>query len=197
MKKARFFFFFSGLEPFFFFSSDDVDLIFTGGFYTQLFESNVSSEPLRIISLNTNLYYSPNHVTVNITDPANQLAWLEGILEASSQKKEKVGAMNRTHWHGLLKLWQLKKKKRQWKYKHASKIILMLPKRLQKLKFHLNVLLVIPWIFIFCTYCNNQQNNWIPFLKLYSKIPFLTCYVQYCRNQNENIFTFSSESFYS
>lgn len=51
-------------------------------------------------------------MTVNITDPANQLAWLEGILEASSQKKEKVGAMNRTHWRGLFKLWQFKKKKR-------------------------------------------------------------------------------------
>eukprot|EP00075_Anas_platyrhynchos_P020126 XP_027309379.1 acid sphingomyelinase-like phosphodiesterase 3a [Anas platyrhynchos] len=61
-----------------------------GGFYTQLFESSVGSQPLRIISLNTNLYYSPNSVTVNITDPANQLAWLEGILEASSQKQEKV-----------------------------------------------------------------------------------------------------------
>ncbi|PKU43444.1 acid sphingomyelinase-like phosphodiesterase 3a [Limosa lapponica baueri] len=61
-----------------------------GGFYTQLFESGDSSQPLRIISLNTNLYYSPNSVTVNITDPANQFAWLEGILETSSQKKEKV-----------------------------------------------------------------------------------------------------------
>ncbi|XP_021402794.1 cyclic GMP-AMP phosphodiesterase SMPDL3A isoform X2 [Lonchura striata] len=61
-----------------------------GGFYTQLFESSNSYQPLRIISLNTNLYYSPNKVTVNITDPANQFAWLEEILETSSQKKEKV-----------------------------------------------------------------------------------------------------------
>ncbi|XP_071405093.1 cyclic GMP-AMP phosphodiesterase SMPDL3A isoform X2 [Pithys albifrons albifrons] len=61
-----------------------------GGFYTQLFESGDSSQPLRIISLNTNLYYSPNSVTVNITDPADQFAWLEGILETSSEKKEKV-----------------------------------------------------------------------------------------------------------
>ncbi|KFQ10537.1 Acid sphingomyelinase-like phosphodiesterase 3a, partial [Leptosomus discolor] len=61
-----------------------------GGFYTQLFESSGSSPPVRIISLNTNLYYSPNSVTVNITDPANQFAWLEEVLETSSQKKEKV-----------------------------------------------------------------------------------------------------------
>ncbi|XP_005487813.1 cyclic GMP-AMP phosphodiesterase SMPDL3A isoform X2 [Zonotrichia albicollis] len=61
-----------------------------GGFYTQLFESSNSHQPLRIISLNTNLYYSPNKVTVNITDPANQFAWLEDILETSSQKQEKV-----------------------------------------------------------------------------------------------------------
>lgn len=83
--------------------SDDVGLIFTGGFYTQLFESSDSSQPLRIISLNTNLYYSPNSVTVNITDPANQFAWLEGILETSSQKKEKVGPVNRTHQLYLFK----------------------------------------------------------------------------------------------
>ncbi|NXO53564.1 ASM3A phosphodiesterase, partial [Aramus guarauna] len=61
-----------------------------GGFYTQLFESSDNSQPLRIISLNTNLYYSPNSVTVDITDPANQFVWLEGILETSLQKKEKV-----------------------------------------------------------------------------------------------------------
>ncbi|NXH18962.1 ASM3A phosphodiesterase, partial [Bucco capensis] len=61
-----------------------------GGFYTQLFEPRDGSEPLRIISLNTNLYYSPNSVTANISDPANQLAWLQGVLETSSHKKEKV-----------------------------------------------------------------------------------------------------------
>ncbi|KGL85340.1 Acid sphingomyelinase-like phosphodiesterase 3a, partial [Tinamus guttatus] len=71
-------------------TDDAISTFKKGGFYTQLFKSNVSSQPLRIISLNTNLYYSPNSVTVNITDPANQLAWLEGVLETSSQKKEKV-----------------------------------------------------------------------------------------------------------
>ncbi|XP_059589409.1 acid sphingomyelinase-like phosphodiesterase 3a isoform X1 [Alligator mississippiensis] len=61
-----------------------------GGFYTQLFHSSMSSQPLRIISLNTNLYYSPDIVTLNLTDPAEQLAWLESVLEISLQKKEKV-----------------------------------------------------------------------------------------------------------
>ncbi|NXU71303.1 ASM3A phosphodiesterase, partial [Oreotrochilus melanogaster] len=72
------------------FTDYDVGVIFTGGFYTQLFESSGSSQPLRIISLNTNLYYSPNSVTVNVTDPAHQFAWLEAILETSLQKNEKV-----------------------------------------------------------------------------------------------------------
>lgn len=89
--------------------SYDIGLIFTGGFYTQLFESSNSYQPLRIISLNTNLYYSPNKVTVNITDPANQFAWLEGILETSSQKNEKVGIRNRTYHY----LFQFKKKKKK------------------------------------------------------------------------------------
>ncbi|XP_053793754.1 acid sphingomyelinase-like phosphodiesterase 3a isoform X1 [Vidua chalybeata] len=71
-------------------SDEAINTFRKGGFYTQLFESSNSHQPLRIISLNTNLYYSPNKVTVNITDPANQFAWLEEILETSSQKKEKV-----------------------------------------------------------------------------------------------------------
>ncbi|NXS85093.1 ASM3A phosphodiesterase, partial [Erpornis zantholeuca] len=71
-------------------SDEAINTFRKGGFYTQLFESSNSYQALRIISLNTNLYYSPNKVTVNITDPANQFAWLEGILETSSQKKEKV-----------------------------------------------------------------------------------------------------------
>ncbi|KAF4025089.1 hypothetical protein G4228_017119 [Cervus hanglu yarkandensis] len=58
-----------------------------GGFYTQ----KVSNNPkLRIISLNTNLYYGPNSMTLNQTDPANQFEWLENILNISQQNKEKV-----------------------------------------------------------------------------------------------------------
>ncbi|KAG5205399.1 hypothetical protein JEQ12_018649 [Ovis aries] len=58
-----------------------------GGFYTQ----KVSNNPkLRIISLNTNLYYGPNSMTLNQTDPANQFEWLENTLNLSQQNKEKV-----------------------------------------------------------------------------------------------------------
>ncbi|VCX30452.1 unnamed protein product [Gulo gulo] len=58
-----------------------------GGFYTQKVSPNLN---LRIISLNTNLYYSPNIITLNETDPANQYEWLESILSTSQQNKEKV-----------------------------------------------------------------------------------------------------------
>ncbi|XP_058535213.1 acid sphingomyelinase-like phosphodiesterase 3a isoform X2 [Ochotona princeps] len=56
-----------------------------GGFYTQKATTN-----LRIISLNTNLYYSPNVVTLNKTDPANQFEWLENTLNNSQKNGEKV-----------------------------------------------------------------------------------------------------------
>uniref|UniRef100_A0A8C7BMS1 Acid sphingomyelinase-like phosphodiesterase n=1 Tax=Neovison vison TaxID=452646 RepID=A0A8C7BMS1_NEOVI len=58
-----------------------------GGFYTQKVSPNLN---LRIISLNTNLYYGPNIMTLNETDPANQFEWLESILSTSQQNKEKV-----------------------------------------------------------------------------------------------------------
>ncbi|XP_007521368.2 acid sphingomyelinase-like phosphodiesterase 3a [Erinaceus europaeus] len=58
-----------------------------GGFYSQKVHPNMN---LRIISLNTNLYYSPNNVTLNKTDPANQFEWLENTLNISQQNKEKV-----------------------------------------------------------------------------------------------------------
>ncbi|XP_030054429.1 cyclic GMP-AMP phosphodiesterase SMPDL3A [Microcaecilia unicolor] len=61
-----------------------------GGFYSQLYKSQTTQQSLRVISLNTNLYYSPNHLTVNMTDPASQFEWLEHTLESSFQKNEKV-----------------------------------------------------------------------------------------------------------
>lgn len=42
------------------------------------------------MSLNTNLYYSPNKVTVNMSDPAGQYRWLQDTLELSKQNTEKV-----------------------------------------------------------------------------------------------------------
>ncbi|XP_012499256.1 PREDICTED: acid sphingomyelinase-like phosphodiesterase 3a [Propithecus coquereli] len=58
-----------------------------GGFYSQKVRTNPN---LRIISLNTNLYYGPNVVTLNKTDPANQFEWLESTLNSSQQNKEQV-----------------------------------------------------------------------------------------------------------
>ena len=61
--------------------------VFIGGFYSQ----KVSTNPnLRIISLNTNLYYGPDIVTLNRSDPANQFEWLETTLNISQQNEEKV-----------------------------------------------------------------------------------------------------------
>ncbi|XP_003781891.1 acid sphingomyelinase-like phosphodiesterase 3a [Otolemur garnettii] len=58
-----------------------------GGFYSQ----KVAAIPnLRIISLNTILYYSPNIMTLDKTDPANQFEWLESTLNSSQQNKEQV-----------------------------------------------------------------------------------------------------------
>ncbi|KAJ8270738.1 hypothetical protein GJAV_G00118680 [Gymnothorax javanicus] len=56
-----------------------------GGFYSQVISPN-----LRLVSLNTNLYYSPNKVTVNMTDPAGQFEWLEDTLETCRQSNEKA-----------------------------------------------------------------------------------------------------------
>uniref|UniRef100_A0AAR2IQL2 Acid sphingomyelinase-like phosphodiesterase n=1 Tax=Pygocentrus nattereri TaxID=42514 RepID=A0AAR2IQL2_PYGNA len=56
-----------------------------GGFYSQLIKPG-----LRLVSLNTNLYYTPNKVTENMTDPAGQFKWLQDTLELSKQGMEKV-----------------------------------------------------------------------------------------------------------
>lgn len=68
--------------------------VFLGGFYSQKVSTNLN---LRIISLNTNLYYGPDVVTLNETDPANQFEWLESTLNISQQNKEKVGFIDQNH----------------------------------------------------------------------------------------------------
>lgn len=62
-----------------------VTCLHEGGFY-----SLVIKPGLRLVSLNTNLYYSPNEVTVNMSDPAGQFQWLQETLELSRQNMEKV-----------------------------------------------------------------------------------------------------------
>ncbi|GFR28023.1 acid sphingomyelinase-like phosphodiesterase 3b, partial [Trichonephila clavata] len=45
---------------------------------------------LRIISVNTILWYIPNNLTSDVPDPGNQFQWLEAVLKNSSQSLEKV-----------------------------------------------------------------------------------------------------------
>uniref|UniRef100_A0AAQ6II36 Acid sphingomyelinase-like phosphodiesterase n=1 Tax=Anabas testudineus TaxID=64144 RepID=A0AAQ6II36_ANATE len=56
-----------------------------GGFYSQL-----AKPGLRVVSLNTILYYGPDKVTSNMTDPAGQFEWLEKTLQKADQSQEKV-----------------------------------------------------------------------------------------------------------
>lgn len=56
-----------------------------GGFYSQLVKPG-----LRVVSLNTILYYGPDKSTENMTDPAGQFEWLRKTLEKSAQSQEKV-----------------------------------------------------------------------------------------------------------
>lgn len=56
-----------------------------GGFYSQRVKPG-----LRLVSLNTILYYSPDKATRNMTDPAGQFKWLQKTLEKSAQNQEKV-----------------------------------------------------------------------------------------------------------
>ncbi|XP_072512687.1 cyclic GMP-AMP phosphodiesterase SMPDL3A [Salminus brasiliensis] len=56
-----------------------------GGFYSQLIKPG-----LRLVSLNTNFYYSPNKATENLTDPGGQFKWLQDTLELSKQNMERV-----------------------------------------------------------------------------------------------------------
>lgn len=56
-----------------------------GGYYSQRVKPG-----LRLVSLNTILYYGPDKATSNMTDPAGQFEWLQKTLEESDQNQEKV-----------------------------------------------------------------------------------------------------------
>ncbi|XP_064596445.1 acid sphingomyelinase-like phosphodiesterase 3b [Liolophura sinensis] len=59
-----------------------------GGYYSSLIRPG-----LRLISLNTNLYYTRNRLALNftdMTDPAGQFKWLNDTLAAAVRTKEKV-----------------------------------------------------------------------------------------------------------
>nr|XP_032808958.1 acid sphingomyelinase-like phosphodiesterase 3a [Petromyzon marinus] len=59
------------------------------GFYTQLVRG-ASSAALRVVTLNTNLYYTPNRQTLGLPDPGGQLAWLREVLSLARRHQEKV-----------------------------------------------------------------------------------------------------------
>ncbi|KAL3864256.1 hypothetical protein ACJMK2_005957 [Sinanodonta woodiana] len=58
-----------------------------GGYYTLLLEA---APKIRMMSLNTNLYYTSNKQTSNQTDPAGQFQWMESVLNNSRKLQEKV-----------------------------------------------------------------------------------------------------------
>ncbi|KAG9283069.1 acid sphingomyelinase-like phosphodiesterase 3a [Astyanax mexicanus] len=66
-------------------SSEALATLREGGFYSQLIKPG-----LRVVSLNTNFYYTPNKATENLTDPGGQFKWLQDTLELSKQSLEKV-----------------------------------------------------------------------------------------------------------
>ncbi|CAG5119836.1 unnamed protein product [Candidula unifasciata] len=45
---------------------------------------------LRLLALNTNLYYTNNKLTANVSDPAGQMAWLDDQLKDARSKGDKV-----------------------------------------------------------------------------------------------------------
>ncbi|XP_048249590.1 acid sphingomyelinase-like phosphodiesterase 3b isoform X2 [Haliotis rufescens] len=49
-----------------------------------------TTQGLRIIGLNTNLYYTSDKLTTDMTDPAGQFAWLEEVLKNAKTAGEKV-----------------------------------------------------------------------------------------------------------
>lgn len=57
----------------------------TGGYYTVKTTSGI-----RILALNTNLYYTSDKVTAGIADPADQFSWMENVLANSHASNEKV-----------------------------------------------------------------------------------------------------------
>ena len=58
--------------------------VFAGAYYA------MDHEHLRIVVLNTNLYYYTNELTAAMPDPANQLQWLDDILNDVRDEGKKV-----------------------------------------------------------------------------------------------------------
>ncbi|EGC32843.1 hypothetical protein DICPUDRAFT_37701 [Dictyostelium purpureum] len=71
-----------------FLSEDALETFLIGGYYTELVEPG-----FRIVSLNTNLYYTQDKQCINMTDPAGQLEWLNSTLASAALAGEKVWVM--------------------------------------------------------------------------------------------------------
>ncbi|XP_061668914.1 acid sphingomyelinase-like phosphodiesterase 3a [Syngnathoides biaculeatus] len=64
---------------------DALKTLSRGGFYTQLVHAG-----LRVVSVNSILYYGPDLATANVSDPAGQFQWLEDTLKKADVNMEKV-----------------------------------------------------------------------------------------------------------
>ncbi|XP_060581957.1 acid sphingomyelinase-like phosphodiesterase 3b [Ruditapes philippinarum] len=56
-----------------------------GGFYTTITNSGI-----RIVAMNSNMYYTKDTLTVDLEDPAGQFAWLDSVLTNATANNEKV-----------------------------------------------------------------------------------------------------------
>ncbi|XP_053402457.1 acid sphingomyelinase-like phosphodiesterase 3b isoform X2 [Mercenaria mercenaria] len=65
-------------------TSQDANFL-KGGYYTVLTASGI-----RIVAMNSNMYYVKDTATVNLEDPADQFAWLDSVLTNASTNNEKV-----------------------------------------------------------------------------------------------------------
>jgi hypothetical protein len=60
---------------------------FLAAYYTMLAPDSLN---LRVVVLNTNLYYDSNDLTQDMPDPANQLQWFDDVLTAAAGNNEKA-----------------------------------------------------------------------------------------------------------
>lgn len=60
-----------------------------GGYYTRLIPTQ-SCQTLRMVVLNTNLYYTSDKATTGMKDPTGQLRWFRSVLDSARSQDEKV-----------------------------------------------------------------------------------------------------------
>ena len=60
--------------------------VFAGAYYI----SKLPGLPIRMMQINTNLYYDSNKLTADMEDPADQFHWLENEFNKAATANEKV-----------------------------------------------------------------------------------------------------------